>query len=241
MTNASDSTAGHRSAIGRFRPLTDHLRTAFGPAWRWTRAHGDRVFPVLAALLLAASIVAPYWQLKLHAPQYPNGLNAQIFVYKVEGDVAEIDGLNHYIGMRSLGEGGEFERAVAPYALMLVAALALLVAVRRRRTWLAAIPAICFPVVFTADLFYWLYSFGHELDPTAALSSSIGEFTPTVLGTGYVGQFKTTAFYEYGFGMAALAAVLLIAAVAIRLRPVAPAASSEAEATGTAAPVETDG
>ena len=44
-------------------------------------------------------------------------------------------------------------------------------------------------MVFTADLYYWLHNFGHNLDPTAALSNAFDEFTPTLLGPGRVGQF----------------------------------------------------
>ena len=42
----------------------------------------------------------------------------------LEGDVAEIDGLNHYIGMRPLGEAATFERSIA---LIGIAALVLLI------------------------------------------------------------------------------------------------------------------
>jgi hypothetical protein len=206
------SAASLRHAGVRFRV------SVWSPALHWSSLHGDRVFPLVAGVLLTASMVFPYWQLKLHAPQYPRGLEATIFVDRVEGDVAEIDGLNHYIGMRPLDQGGEFERGISLYAIPAMAALAALTAIRRRALWLLALPAIAFPAIFTADLFYWLYSFGHNLDPKAALSSSIGEFTPTLLGPGKVGQFRTTSVYGLGFYMALLSSLLLIAATVVRIR-----------------------
>src|SRR5690606_5412243 len=54
-----------------------------------------------AAVLLLISIFLPYWKMTLMAPQYPGGLSVQVYVNQMTGDVAEIDGLNHYIGMRS--------------------------------------------------------------------------------------------------------------------------------------------
>ncbi len=186
------------------------------PARRWVLEHGDRYLPLIAAVLLLGSMALPYWGLRLNAPQYPNGLTVTLGLLTIGGDAREIDGLNHYIGMRPLAEGGKFERSIAVYAVTVIAALAALVAVRRRWLWLAAVPAVTFPAVFTVDLFYWLYTFGHNLDPTAALSNSFDDFTPTLLGPGRVGQFTTWSFYEIGFGMAFLASVLLLLGVMSR-------------------------
>ena len=188
------------------------------PARRWLNAHGDRALPLVAGALILASLALPYWQLDLRAPQYPRGLHVTLWVYKVEGDILEIDGLNHYIGMTKLDGGGERERAVAPFALPILAGLATLAAVRRRGTWLLAIPPISLPLVFVGDLFYWLFTFGHNLDPRAALSSSIHEFTPVLLGPGKVGQFRTTGYFHIGWYLAFLATIMLIAAIVIRRR-----------------------
>jgi hypothetical protein len=197
------------------RPAVRHR--VWRPAKQWTLEHGDRVFPLVAAFLITASIAFPYWRLQLNAPQYPGGLHATIYVDHVAGDVGEINGLNHYIGMRPLEEGGEVERGLALYVIPAMAALAALTAIRRRWIWLASIPAVLFPVMFTVDLYYWLREFGHNLDPTAALSSSIDEFTPTILGPGRVGQFTTTSFYDLGFAMALLGSLLLVLAIAVRI------------------------
>ena len=203
-----------QAAIGlgeRLAPLRQRLA-------RWLSQHGDRVLPLLAALLIVGSLPFAYWHLELHAPQYPRGLNVRIWVDHVEGDIKEIDGLNHYIGMAPLDEGGELERRISLFAIPLVAAAGALAAIRRRRFWLFALPAIALPAIFVGDLFFWLYKFGHELDPTAALSSSIGEFTPMLLGPGRVAQFRTTSSFGPGFYLALLGAILLITAVVARLR-----------------------
>jgi hypothetical protein len=70
---------------------------------------------VLAGALLVGSLLLPYWTLVLHAPQYPKGLEVDVFTYKMTPakNVREVDGLNHYIGMIRLTDAAELERAVS--------------------------------------------------------------------------------------------------------------------------------
>ncbi|HBY97487.1 MAG: hypothetical protein M5U01_21310 [Ardenticatenaceae bacterium] len=173
----------------------------------------------VAAALLLASIVLPYWKLTLNAPQYPGGLHVHVFANKMIGDIHEIDGLNHYIGMRRLDEAAKFEREISVFAIVALALLVLAVSfIHSKWAILLALPALSFPFVFLADLWFWLRYYGQNLDPHAPLSSAIKPFTPTVLGTGKIGQFSTTAFVTYGFYLALLAGVLIIAAFVIRQR-----------------------
>ena len=78
-----------------------------------------------AAVLLLVSMFLPYWKMTLNAPQYPSGLSVEVFVNRMTGDVAEIDGLNHYIGMRPLGEAAQLERAVSMVAVAFLVLLVL--------------------------------------------------------------------------------------------------------------------
>ncbi len=172
----------------------------------------------LAAVLLVLTIVLPYWSITLHAPQYPKGLTIDAYVNEMRGDVSEVDGLNHYIGMIRLEEAAKIERTISRIAIPLIAALAVLSFwVKSRWRWLLALPIVIYPVVFALDLFAWLYYAGHSLDPGAALSSSIKEFTPTILGTGIIGQFSTEASFGIGYYLAVLAAIIVLA-VTIRGR-----------------------
>lgn len=167
---------------------------------------------VAAALLLVISIFLPYWRLTLLAPQYPGGLHVEAYLDRLEGDVAEIDGLNHYIGMRPLGDAAQLERSLS---ILAVAVIALLVTgavyIHNRKAAYLALPALLFPVGFLADLAFWLHSFGTDLDPTAPLSSSIQPFVPPVLGRGVVGQFATVAMPGSGLILAAVASLLIAA------------------------------
>jgi hypothetical protein len=165
----------------------------------------------LAAALLMVSILMPYWKMRLNAPQYPQGLFVHAYLNRLEGDVREIDGLNHYIGMRPLGEAAQLERSLSITA---VGALALLVAgaiyIHNRWAALLALPALLYPFIFLADLQFWLANFGTNLDPKAPLSSSIDPFVPPVLGTGTVGQFSTVATPGTGLILATVASVLVL-------------------------------
>jgi ABC-type polysaccharide/polyol phosphate export permease len=133
------------------------------------------------------------------------------YVNHLTGDVAEIDGLNHYIGMRPLNEAAIFERTISIYGIV-VLALLILAAVYVHNRWAAllALPALLMPVIFLADLQYWLANFGQNLDPTAPLSSSIKPFVPPVLGEGKIAQFRTVAEPGVGLWLAIAASVVIL-------------------------------
>jgi hypothetical protein len=174
---------------------------------------------MLAAILFGVSVIFEFWSLTLHAPQYPDGLEVTIFTHEVVGDVSEVDGLNHYIGMMPLADAADLERMIATPATVLIILAAFAAALMRRKwTALLALGVVLFPFVFFVDLYFWLYRAGHNLDPTAALSSSIKPFTPAILGEGIVGQFSTTAYLGAGFWIAFVAAVLAGAGVVGRMR-----------------------
>lgn len=184
---------------------TANAKTAPGSiAYAW-----PKLAILLATLLLIVSTLFSYWALTLHAPQYPDGLKIVIGTQSVTGDVREVDGLNHYIGMMPLGDAADFERSIASWAITLFVILGVLAVILSPR-WAPylAIPIILFPFAFAADLYFWLYRAGHNLDPTAALSSSVKPFTPAILGEGIVGQFSTTAMFQTGWFIAVAGAVL---------------------------------
>lgn len=178
---------------------------------------------LLARILILVSLFLPYWHMALHAPQYPDNLHLTAHLNHLGGDVAEIDGLNHYIGMRSLHEAAQFERSIGVYAMIaLVVMLELAGAVHRRWAVLLVAPAIVFPAVFLLDLHLWMSHFGQNLDPHAPLSNSIEPFVPPILGTGMVGQFKTVATPGVGLILSATASVVLVLALFFHRRAYLP-------------------
>ena len=205
------------------------------------KAHRARyIIPTLlfiaAAILLIVSIPRPWWRLKLVAPQYPAGLYVTAYINGMTGDVNEIDGLNHYIGMRPLSEAAEFERTISVFGIVAVSLLILAAAfVHNRWAALLALPALFLPVIFLADLQFWLANFGLNLDPNAALSSSVDPFIPPVLWTGNIAQFSTVPRLLSGFWLAMWASGLIAVGLFFHRRAYKPLVDAQKrETAGTA-------
>tara|TARA_E500000318_G_scaffold2060_1_gene2778 strand:- start:79799 stop:80455 length:657 start_codon:yes stop_codon:yes gene_type:complete len=178
---------------------------------------------LVARILLLVSLFLPYWQMDLVAPQYPDNLHLTAYVNQLTGDVEEIDGLNHYIGMRSLHEAAQIERTVGVYVMIFfVVLLELASFIHSRWTVLLVIPVMFFPFVFLIDLHLWMSHFGQNLDPNAPLSNAVDPFVPPVLGTGMVGQFKTVAWPGVGLILSGVASVVMLFALFFHRRAYLP-------------------
>ena len=188
------------------------------------RSHRSRyatptVLFIAAILALLVSMLLPYWTLKLDAPQFPQGLRVDAYVNRLVGssdpltgtnDLDQLEQLNHYVGMQSFEDGAVLERSISIAAIIVFACL-LLAAIYIHSRWvvLLALPALAFPFVFLADLQYWLWNYGHNLDPRAPLASAVGEFTPKLFGPSKIAQFDTTALPGVGLILASVAALLV--------------------------------
>jgi len=163
-----------------------------------------------AALLLIISILLPYWRLDLWAPQFPGGLVVEAFVNRLQGDVAELEGLNHYVGLASFEDGAVFERSVAIFGILgLAGLLAASLVVHSRWVLALTMPALLFPIIFVVDLQWWLWNYGHNLDPSAPFAAAVGEFTPPIFGSAEIAQFDTTALPGPGLILAVIASVMI--------------------------------
>ena len=132
------------------------------------------IIMILAALILFVSIFFPYWKLTLFAPQYPDGLVAEMYVNRLSGDIHEIDGLNHYIGMKPMGEAAVLERTLSIF--MIAGVVLLIIAtifIHSPFALFLCIPAILYPIFFLGDLYFWMRTFGMNLDSHAPLSNAI--------------------------------------------------------------------
>lgn len=201
-----------------------HLSVTEMGARRWLF---DLRIPWQAVALTALGIFGfvlaawfPWWGLVMYAPQYPQGLTMLADLQGMTGDVAEINQLNHYIGLMRVDEAAQLERAIAPamVGLSAVAAAVALLLGRPWPAWLSRLPLILFPAVFLADLKVWLWYAGNHLDPRAALSSSIKSFTPTLLGAGQIAQFRTFGWVEVGFWLALAGGLLVLAGGWLQIR-----------------------
>lgn len=198
-----------------------HLAMAPTPPAKAPWDRGRWLVIALAAvtsIAFAASFFLPWWSFVLYAPQYPKGLSLVISLTGMGGDVHEIDTLNHYIGMAHLADAAPTERQLAGYGVAAIAAVGLVIALAagKKLNRFIAFPALAFPVAFLADSFYWLYRFGHSLDPKAPIR--LGAFTPEMFGNGQIGHFETYAAPALGFWIATAGVVAMIAAAIVRTR-----------------------
>lgn len=171
---------------------------------------------LLAPLLLA--MIAPIWQMRFEAPQYPEGLELVIFPYTVSGDVQEVNTLNHYIGMSPIDRAALSDLDFLPFAIGAFALLLLrVVAFADLRSLLDLIALYTYFGLFAFARFaFTLYVFGHNLDPKAPFR--IEPFTPTVLGTGSVANFTITSLPARGSFYLALVGAVLIAVLFVNAR-----------------------
>src|SRR4051794_39973835 len=81
-----------------------------------------RILLALLVIPLALSFFFPLWQIRMSAPQYPEGLSMDIYAHTVVGghdgvDIREINILNHYIGMKTINRVDLSDLDWIPFAL----------------------------------------------------------------------------------------------------------------------------
>ncbi len=139
---------------------------------------------IVGGMALLAVILLPIWRIELDAAQYPEGLELLIYSYKLDGQVEIINGLNHYIGMKTLHADDFVEFTVLPYLVGLYGLAFILVGAVRRRGWLYVLfgAFVLFGVVAMADFWRWLYDYGHDLDPSAPIKVPGMSYQPPLIG-----------------------------------------------------------
>ena len=161
---------------------------------------------VAAAALVALSARLPLWTMSMSAPQYPKGLRLYAYGAGMQGDVPELNILNHYIGMPPI-VAPAFETAMFPIGIAVLIVLCLIAPAHRWLLRAAAVATTLVPVGILADLQWRLYTFGHTLNPKAPIR--LQAFTPLVLGQTQMGNFISTAMISWGF-VALVGATLLL-------------------------------
>ncbi|MFZ1561044.1 MAG: nitrous oxide reductase accessory protein NosL [Saprospiraceae bacterium] len=139
---------------------------------------------ILAGLCIFSAVFLPIWRIELDAPQYPEGLGLLIYASRLAGDVEIINGLNHYIGMKTLHAEEFIEFTVLPYIIGFFGLWTILTAFLQSKR-AVIILLICF-ALFGAlamyDFWRWEYEYGHNLDPTAAIIVPGMAYQPPLIG-----------------------------------------------------------
>jgi copper chaperone NosL len=163
----------------------------------------SRAILLLLVIPLLLSFSQPLWNIHLSAPQYPKGLDLDIYSYKLEGgrggkDIAEINTLNHYIGMRSITREQMTDLDWMPFAIGLLVILTLRVAaIGNVRMLIDTAVLTTYVSGFAFFRFVWmLYRYGHDLDPAAPFD--VEPFTPVIIGVKELANFTTESYPRTG-------------------------------------------
>ncbi len=149
---------------------------------------GSRIVIAVAALALGLVYVQPMWKINLEAPQYPEGIGMEIWVNDIRGqkpnDLQNINGLNHYIGMKEIHPESIRELDLMPGIIGFLLVSGLLVAAigSRKLLYLWAALFVVIALVGLVDFYIWEYDYGHDLDPTAAIQVPGMSYQPPLIG-----------------------------------------------------------
>lgn len=161
----------------------------------------------------------------LFSNNFTDGLNLDIYAATLRGgqsanrdDLKEINSLNHYIGMHPLEETDFSEFQWIPLMLGFFIILSLRAAVMARMSALIdTLVAFGWFSVFALWHFYHrLYTYGHNLDPSAAVK--VKPFTPPVFGSAQIANFTVYNYPAAGTYLMAGFVALLAVAVVLSMR-----------------------
>lgn len=170
---------------------------------------------IIASIFLAISIFVPIWKIDLDAPQYPEGLGLLIYSNKLAGDVEIINGLNHYIGMKTLHADDFIEFTVLPYIIGFFAIFSLVVALLKSKKLLTVLFSmfVIFGIVAMVDFWRWEYDYGHNLDPNAAIIVPGMAYQPPLIGFKQLLNFGAYSIPDIGGILFILAGLLMLASI----------------------------
>jgi copper chaperone NosL len=179
----------------------------------------NSILVLIASLFLVSVYFFPIWQIDLEAPQYPEGIGMLIHVDAITGaqpqDLNNINGLNHYIGMREISDEMFPELVYMPYIFGFLIFLGLITAYTKKRS-LLIIWIILFGILTIAglvDFYLWAYDYGHNLSADAPIKVPGMTYQPPLLGTKTLLNITATslpdvagwlAFGSFGLGFFAL-------------------------------------
>lgn len=186
----------------------------------------SRVYILVAIVCLILTYAFPLYRMTLKSNFYPEGLVLDIYSYKLDSgnnntDLREINVLNHYIGMKEIKEEDFPEFVWLPIAIGIVTVIALLALLLKRFSK----PILYFDTALLISIgligfyrFYkWLYHFGHDLDPRAAIK--VEGFTPPLIGFKQIANFGVYNMPQLGVVFMILAAMLMIVAIYFLKKP----------------------
>jgi copper chaperone NosL len=160
----------------------------------------SRILVAIGSLVMIVMYFVPAWSIYLIAPQYPEGLSMQIWLYKITGQVDIINGLNHYIGMKHIKAEMFPEFSYMIYILAFFILFGLIIAITGNCKLLFAYLALSVIGGIAAmwDFYLWGYDYGHDLNPTAAIQVPGLSYQPPLIGHKKLLNFDSYSYPDTG-------------------------------------------
>lgn len=170
---------------------------------------------VIGSALLLGLFIYPLWNIKLEAPQYPDPLGMDIYISGIEGeeefDIQNIDGINHYIGMKKIPKPEEmWEFEIFPIVIAAMAGLGILLGILGIFGMISPHWFLAWLVLMTIlgilgmyDFNNWLIEYGTDLDPKAIIKLTDSEgnplsYKPPLFGSEKILNFTAHSYPETG-------------------------------------------
>ena len=170
----------------------------------------QRTWMGIASLLLILVYFFPIWSISMEAPQYPEGIGMNITVNDIQGkekhDLGNINGLNHYIGMKPITPESIPELKVMPIIFGFLIVSGLVIAIWGSRKWILVWLGVfvLFAIAGLVDFYIWGYDYGHNLDPNAPIKVPGMTYQPPLIGSKQLLNINATSLPHIGFYVALL-------------------------------------
>lgn len=173
------------------------------------------IIMVFGSLLLLGLFKFPLWNIMLGAPQYPDPLGMNIYIQGIEGvsefDLQNIDGLNHYIGMKVIPKPEDmWEFSVFPKVIIAMVILGVVIGMlgyfekvsyKYFLGWFIFMSIL--GILGMYDFNNWLTDYGSDLDPHAIIKvtnpdGSPMSYKPPLIGFKKLLNFDVTSLPHTG-------------------------------------------
>ena len=176
----------------------------------------SKIIIIIASLILVLTFFFPLWYIDLEAPQYPEGIGLEIWINKITGqkpnDLENINGLNHYIGMKTIVPDAIPELKLIPFIIIFLIVFGLVSAFTGKRllVYLWIVLFIALAAVGLYDFYMWEYDYGHNLNPHAAIKIPGMAYQPPLIGSKMLLNFNAISMPDISFYILVFAILLAI-------------------------------
>ncbi|MBT3919956.1 hypothetical protein [uncultured Lutibacter sp.] len=166
---------------------------------------------IIGSLLLLGLFKFPLWNIMLGAPQYPEPLGMDIYIDGIQGmnefDIQNIDGLNHYIGMKIIPKPEDmWEFSVFPIVIGSMVVLGFIIGLLGLFGKVSYHWFLGWLIVMTVlgtlgmyDFNAWMIDYGTHLDPNAIMKLQNLDGTPMSYKPPLLGHQKLLNFDAYSY------------------------------------------